>query len=285
MAVDELRRTPLYDAHVAAGARLVPFAGWEMPVQYAGVSAEHLAVRSACGVFDVSHMGEIETEGPGALDLLQRLLSNDVAKIEVGGAQYSVLCREDGGVLDDLFTYRLGDQRYLTVTNAANHERDLAWFRDHAGEFDCEVTDRLADWAMLAVQGPDARAIVAGVAEGELPPRMHTATLPVAGGECLVCGTGYTGEDGVEILCPAGHAEALWNALLDAGAAPAGLGARDTLRLEVCFHLYGNDLSEDRNPIEAGLGWCCKEATGFIGSERSPPLARTGRRRSSRPLS
>ncbi len=205
MAVDELRRTPLYDAHVAAGARLVSFAGWEMPVQYVGVSAEHLAVRSACGVFDVSHMGEVETEGPGALDLLQRLLSNDVAKIEVGGAQYSVLCREDGGVLDDLFTYRLGDQRFLTVTNAANHERDLAWFRDHAGEFDCEVTDRLADWAMLAVQGPDARSIVAGIAEGELPPRMHTATLPVAGGECLVCGTGYTGEDGVEILCPAGQ--------------------------------------------------------------------------------
>jgi aminomethyltransferase len=267
VAVGELRHTPLYDAHVAAGARLVPFAGWEMPVQYEGVSAEHLAVRSGCGVFDVSHMGEIETEGPGALDLLQQLLSNDVAKIDVGGAQYSVLCREDGGVLDDLFSYRLGDQRYLTVTNAANHERDLAWFRDHAGEFDCTVTDRLADWAMLAVQGPDARAIVAGIAEGELPSRMHTATLPVAGGECLVCGTGYTGEDGVEVLCPAGHAEALWNALLDAGATPAGLGARDTLRLEVCFHLYGNDLSEDRNPIEAGLGWCCKEDTGFIGSE------------------
>ena len=252
---------------MAAGARLVPFAGWEMPVQYEGVSAEHLAVRSDCGVFDVSHMGEIETEGPGALDLLQRLLSNDVAKIDVGGAQYSVLCRDDGGVLDDLFTYRLGDQRYLTVTNAANHERDLAWFRDHADEFDCEVTDRLADWAMLAVQGPSARAIVAGIAEGELPPRMHTTKLPVAGGECLVCGTGYTGEDGVEILCPSGHAEVLWNALLDAGATPAGLGARDTLRLEVCFHLYGNDLSEDRNPIEAGLGWCCKEATRFIGSE------------------
>jgi aminomethyltransferase len=287
--VSELRRTPLHDAHVAAGARLVPFAGWEMPVSYEGLSAEHLAVRSACGVFDVSHMGEVETRGPGALDLLQRLLSNDVSKLDVGGAQYSVLCREDGGVLDDLFTYRLADDRYLTVTNASNHERDLAWFRDHADGFDCDVGDRLADWAMLAVQGPDARSIVAGLADAELPARMRTATLGVAGGECLVCGTGYTGEAGVEILTPPAHAATLWSALLDAGVTPAGLGARDTLRLEVCFHLYGNDLSEDRNPIEAGLGWCCKEETGFVGSaavaaaraegtaQKLAPFAITGR--------
>ena len=263
----ELRRTPLYDSHVATGGRLVPFAGWEMPVQYTGVKEEHLAVRSGCGVFDVSHMGEVETEGPGALDLLQHLLSNDVSKIDVGGAQYSVLCRSDGGVLDDLFTYRLSDDRYLTVTNAANHERDLAWFQEHASGFDCEVRDRLVDWAMLAVQGPDARAIVGRLTEDELPARMRTHTITLAGGECLVCGTGYTGEDGVEVLCAPSHAAPLWDALLEAGAAPAGLGARDTLRLEVCFHLYGNDLSEDRNPIEAGLGWCCKEGTGFIGSE------------------
>jgi glycine cleavage system T protein (aminomethyltransferase) len=266
--VSDLRRTPLFDAHEAAGARLVPFAGWEMPVQYEGVGAEHLAVRSGCGVFDVSHMGEVETSGPGAADLLQSLLSNDVAKIDVGGAQYSVLCREDGGVLDDLFTYRLEDDRFLTVTNASNHERDLAWFEEHAAEFDCIVEDRLVDWAMLAVQGPKARGIVEGLASGELPARFRTATLDVAGGGCLVCGTGYTGEDGVEILCPPDHARALWDAVLDAGAVPAGLGARDTLRMEVCFHLYGNDLSEDRNPIEAGLGWCCKEETGFIGSEK-----------------
>lgn len=245
---------------------MVPFAGWEMPVQYEGVGAEHLAVRSGCGVFDVSHMGEIETAGPGALALLQRLLSNDVARIAVGGAQYSVLCRSDGGVLDDLFTYRLAEERYLTVTNAANHERDLAWFREHAAGFECEVRDRLAEWAMLAVQGPAARGLVGGLAGDELPARMRTATIAVAGGECLVCGTGYTGEDGVEILCPPEHAPGLWDALLAAGATPAGLGARDTLRLEVCFHLYGNDLSEERNPIEAGLGWCCKEETGFIGS-------------------
>ena len=283
MQATALRHTPLFEAHRAAGAKLVPFAGWEMPVQYEGVRAEHLAVRDSCGVFDVSHMGEIETSGPGALELLQRLLSNDVARLAVGGAQYSVLCRDDGGVLDDLFTYRLGGDRYLTVTNAANHDQDLAWFREHAGDFDAEVTDSLDDYAMLAVQGPRARDIVAGLVDGELPARMRTAMLPLRprtpGGEAedvagvvlaggvLVCGTGYTGEDGVEILLPPDAATPFWDELLAAGATPAGLGARDTLRLEVCFHLYGNDLSIDRNPIEAGLGWCCKEETGFIGAE------------------
>ncbi|MQA74927.1 MAG: glycine cleavage system aminomethyltransferase GcvT [Solirubrobacterales bacterium] len=270
-ATAALRRTPLYDRHLAAGARMVDFAGWEMPVQYAGVREEHLAVRAGCGVFDVSHMGEIETSGPGALELLQRLLSNDVAKLDVGGAQYSVLCRDDGGVLDDLFTYRLSDERYLTVTNAANHERDLAWFRERAAGFDAEVVDRLDAYAMLAVQGPRARPIVAELVTGELPARMHTATQALAGGglegQALVCGTGYTGEDGVEVMLAPEAAPALWDALLAAGATAAGLAARDTLRLEVCFHLYGNDLSTDRNPIEAGLGWCCKEETGFIGSE------------------
>ena len=165
----ELKRTPLYQAHVEAGAKLVPFAGWEMPVQYQGIRQEHLAVRSGCGVFDVSHMGEIETEGPQAAELLQRLLSNDVSKIEVGGAQYSCLCREDGGVLDDLFTYRLGDHHFLTVTNAANHERDFEWFRRHADDFDADVHDRIDDYAMLAVQGPEARRIVGSMAQGELP--------------------------------------------------------------------------------------------------------------------
>jgi aminomethyltransferase len=266
-ATDALLRTPLYDRHDALGARLVPFAGWEMPVQYEGIRQEHVAVRTAAGVFDVSHMGEIETSGPQAEALLQRLLSNDVSKIAVGGAQYSVLCREDGGVLDDLFTYRLDEDRYLTVTNASNHERDFAWFLDHAGEFDAEVRDAHADYAMLAVQGPEARGAVEDLTAGELPKRMRTAWLEVAGAHCLVCGTGYTGEDGVELLIPPGRATEVWDALMSAGVRPVGLGARDTLRLEVCFHLYGNDLSEDRNPIEAGLGWCCKLDTGFIGSE------------------
>jgi aminomethyltransferase len=267
MATAALKRTPLYEKHVAAGARLVPFAGWEMAVQYEGVGTEHLAVRTACGVFDVSHMGEIETAGPEAEEFLQRLLSNDVSRIDVGGAQYSVLCLEEGGILDDLFTYRLADDRYLTVTNAANHERDFAWFAEHATDFDAEVADALENYAMLAVQGPDARSIVAGLAKDELPPRMRTRSLEVAGADTLVCGTGYTGEDGVELLLPPSSAADVWESLTAAGAKPAGLGARDTLRLEVCFHLYGNDMDENRNPIEAGLGWCCKEETGFIGSE------------------
>ncbi len=267
MEAGTLKRTPLYEAHVAAGAKLVPFAGWEMPVQYDGIKAEHLRVRSACGMFDVSHMGEIETEGPQAAELLQRLLSNDISKIQVGGAQYSCLCREDGGVLDDLFTYRLEDDRYLTVTNAANHQRDLEWFEAHAVEFEAEVHDRIDAYAMLAVQGPEARGIVAGLADGELPARFKTAELSVAGSPALVCGTGYTGEDGVELLLPADHARLVWDALIEAGAGPAGLGARDTLRLEVNYCLYGNDLTEERTPIEAGLGWCVKEDTGFVGSE------------------
>ena len=265
---ETFKRTPLHDRHAAAGAKLVPFAGWEMPVQYAGIRQEHAAVRERVGVFDVSHMGEVETTGPGAEAFLQRVLSNDVAKIAPDGAQYSVLCRDDGGVLDDLFSYRLGPERFLTVTNASNHERDLAWMRSHADGFDVELHDRHEIYAMLAVQGPEARALVARLADGDLPARFRTATLTVAGAPgVLVCGTGYTGEDGVELLLAPEHAGAVWDALLAGGADPVGLGARDTLRLEVCFHLYGNDLMESRGPIEAGLGWCCKEDTGFIGSD------------------
>jgi aminomethyltransferase len=266
-AQSTLRRTPLYDRHVAAGAKIVPFAGWEMPVQYEGIRAEHLAVRGAAGVFDVSHMGEIETHGPEAEALLQLLLSNDVSKIAVGGAQYSVLCREDGGVLDDLFTYRLEPDRYLTVTNAANHDKDLAWFGRHVGGFDAVVEDKIDDLAMLAVQGPRARDIVQALSDAPLPGRFTVATRTIAGAQTLVCGTGYTGEDGVELLLAPSEAARVWDELLRRGAVPAGLAARDTLRLEACYHLYGNDLMEERGPIEAGLGWCCKEDTGFIGAE------------------
>jgi aminomethyltransferase len=246
---------------------MVGFAGWEMPVRYDGVIAEHLAVRSAVGAFDVSHMGEIETSGPGALDLLALLLTNDVAGIPIGGAQYSVLCREDGGVLDDTFTYRLEAERYLTVTNAANHERDLAWFRAHAGGFDAQVIDRAADYAMIAVQGPLAREVVQAIASAPLPERMTIAARTLDGADALVAGTGYTGEDGVELLLGPADALGVWNALLRRGAKPAGLAARDTLRTEACFHLYGNELSTERGPIEAGLGWCCRPGGGYIGAE------------------
>jgi aminomethyltransferase len=273
-----LRRTPLFERHVAAGAKLVEFAGWEMPVEYAGVRPEHMAVRQACGVFDVSHMGQIETSGPQALALLQRLLSNDVAAIPLeeedgsglraGGAQYSLLCDEHGGVLDDLFTYRLGAERYLTVTNAANHSRDLAWFARQAEEFAAvEVSDRLDAYAMMALQGPLARELAQTLSESPLPPRMRAAPRRLAGVPALVCGTGYTGEEGVELLLAPADAPALWDQIVLRGAVPAGLAARDTLRLEACFPLYGNELTLERGPIEAGLGWCCKEGTDFIGAE------------------
>jgi aminomethyltransferase len=258
---------------------LIDFAGWAMPVQYSGIKAEHLAVRRDVGVFDVSHMGQIETTGPGAQALLQHLLSNDLRRLPEGGAQYSVICNPEGGVLDDVFTYRLAECVFLTVTNAANHERDLEWFQRHAPDFDADVIDRGDAFAMLAVQGPGAwpvphgsvqgpraRALLHGLADGPLPPRMHCAGRTIAGVPMLVCGTGYTGEPGVELMLDPDGAGDVWDALLAAGATPAGLGARDTLRLEVGYHLYGNDLDHDHGPIEAGLGWCCREATGFVGS-------------------
>jgi aminomethyltransferase len=265
--VSELRRTPLYEQHVDLGGKIVPFAGWEMPVQYEGIKEEHSAVRTHAGMFDVSHMGEVEVEGPGALAFLQLVLSNDVAKLELGGAQYSCLCQEDGGVIDDLFTYRLGRDRYLIVTNAANHGTDLAWLGRWSREFDVIVRDVADRYAMLAVQGPHARGVLSRALGIELPPRMHVSHVRVGGRPALVCGTGYTGEDGVELLLDPEVATPIWAELRDAGVVPCGLGARDTLRLEVCFPLHGHELSTARNPIEAGLGWCCAEATGFLGSQ------------------
>ena len=264
---DALRRSPLDDRHRAAGAKLIEFAGWEMPLQYEGIRAEHEAVRTRAGVFDVSHMGQIETTGPGAEALLQHLLSNDLRRLPEGGAQYSVICTPEGGVMDDVFTYRLAECVFLTVTNAANHERDLEWLQRHAPDFDADVIDRRDAFAMLAVQGPRARRLLAGLADGPLVPRMHCSGRTVAGVPLLMCGTGYTGEPGLELMMDPEQAGEVWDALLDAGATPAGLGARDTLRLEVGYHLHGNELDRDHGPIEAGLGWCCREATGFVGSE------------------
>jgi aminomethyltransferase len=265
--VTDLRRTPLFEQHQALGAKLVPFAGWEMPVTYEGVREEHSAVRTHAGMFDVSHMGEVEVEGPGALAYLQRVLSNDVAGIEIGGAQYSCLCDEEGGVIDDLFTYRLGGDRYLIVTNAANHETDLAWLGRHSHAFDVAVRDVADRYAMLAVQGPHARRMLSAALKLELPPRMRVAAVKVGRRPALACGTGYTGEDGVELLVDPEVAAPIWAELVEAGVVACGLGSRDTLRLEVCFPLHGNELTTERTPIAAGLGWCCAEATGFIGAE------------------
>jgi aminomethyltransferase len=261
-----LRRTALYDRHVAAGARLTPFAGWEMPVRYGSIVDEHLAVRRSCGVFDVSHMGEIACSGPGAADFLAHVLSNDPRSLAVGESLYAVLCTPQGGVIDDGITYRLGAEQYLTVTNAANHETDFAWFEEHVDGFDVDVSDAAVEYAMLAVQGPRARAILGELAGGQLPARKHASTVSMLGHDVLFCGTGYTGEDGGELLLAPEHAPTLWDALLAAGVVPVGLGARDTLRTEACLALYGNELTLQRNPIEAGLGWCCTEASGFIGS-------------------
>jgi aminomethyltransferase len=260
-------RTPLYEQPVDPGAKVVDFAGWEMPVQYEGIREEHSAVRRHAGMFDVSHMGQVEVEGPGALAFLQRVLSNDVAKVAIGGAQYSCLCNEEGGVVDDLFAYRLGGDRYLVVTNAANHETDLEWLGRQSRQFDAIVRDVADRYAMLAVQGPHARTVLEATLGIELPPRFHVSHPQIGRRPALACGTGYTGEDGVELLLDPEVAVPIWRELLDAGIVPCGLGALDTLRLEVCYPLHGNELTPERNPIEAGLGWCCKEATGFIGSE------------------
>ena len=257
-----LLQTPLHDRHVALGARMVPFAGWEMPVQYEGVIQEHRAVRTDAGVFDVSHMGEIEVEGPKARDLLQSLLSNDVDRLEPGQAQYTLLTNETGGIIDDLIVYRLERCRYLLVVNASNRGADYAWIKEHEVS-GSDVRDVSDEYALLAVQGPNA------IAELGLPPApaFTFAEAAIDGIEVMVNRTGYTGEDGCELLCMADDAVALWDAVLARGVAPCGLGARDTLRLEACFPLHGNDISPEHDPISAGLGWTCALDKEFTGVE------------------
>src|SRR5579884_4339186 len=266
-----LRRTPLHDRHVALGARMVPFAGWEMPVQYAGVIAEHRAVRTDAGVFDVSHMGELEVEGPTARDLLQATLSNDVDRLAAGEAQYTLLTNDDGGIVDDVILYRLEEHRYLIVANASNAETVFAWLKERELR-GSDVRDVSDEYALVAVQGPRslerlglARAPAFTFAEGE-----------IGGVPCMVNRTGYTGEQGVELLTAAGDAVALWEAVLASGAVPCGLGARDTLRLEVCYPLHGNDISPDTDAISAGLGWACALDRDFTGAEELRRIAAAG---------
>lgn len=258
---------------------MVDFSGWEMPVYYDGIREEHVAVRTHAGIFDVSHMGQIEVEGPGSLACLQRLLSNDISRIEIGGAQYSLLLNDEAGVVDDLFVYRLGGDRYLAITNAGNHQTDLLHFGLVSRDFEVHVRDASDHYAMLAVQGPHARRILSDQLHLDLPPRMGVNAHQVGRRAALICGTGYTGEDGVELLINPEIAPAIWAELLDAGIVPCGLGARDTLRLEACYHLHGNDLSTEIDPISAGLGWACAESTRFIGSERVAELRAGGTER------
>jgi aminomethyltransferase len=259
---ETLLYTPLHDRHVELGAKLVPFAGWEMPVQYEGVIPEHRAVRSDAGVFDVSHMGEIEVEGPKARDLLQATLSNDIDRLAVGEAQYTLLTTEDGGIVDDLIAYRLGDFSYLLVVNAGNREAAYAWLKEREVR-GSDVRDVSDDCALLAVQGP--RAI--GRLGLQPAPAFTFAEETIDGVEVMVNRTGYTGEDGCELLCMSEDATRLWDAVLERGAVPCGLGARDTLRLEVCYPLHGNDIGPDTDAISAGLGWACALETGFEGAE------------------
>src|SRR3954447_3601206 len=258
-----LRPTPLYDRHVALGARMVPFAGWEMPVQYEGVIPEHKAVRADAGVFDVSHMGEIEVEGPTARDVLQAALSNDVDRLEPGDAQYSLVTNASGGIVDDVIVYRIDGHRYLVVANASNAETVFSWLKERE-QRGSDVRDVSDTYALLAVQGPRALERL-----GLSPAKAFTWAMGEVGGvEAMVNRTGYTGEEGVELMCMAEDAPALWDAVLARGVVPCGLGARDTLRLEVCYPLHGNDIGPQWDAISSGLGWACALDTDFTGVER-----------------
>jgi glycine cleavage system T protein (aminomethyltransferase) len=252
----------LYERHVAAGARMVPFAGWEMPVQYEGVIPEHLAVRSDAGSFDVSHMGQLHVEGPSAGAFLQSMLSNDLDRLADGEAQYTLLTNEQGGIVDDLIVYRMSHGHYLLVVNASNRETAYEWLKEHEAR-GSEVRDASDEYALVAVQGPaalerlglpDAPAFTHGMGE-------------VAGIEVMVCRTGYTGEQGVELLCPDEDGPTLWDEVITRGVTPCGLGARDTLRLEVCYPLHGNDITPETDAISAGLGWTCALEKDFTGVE------------------
>jgi aminomethyltransferase len=285
---ESLARTPLYEEHVALGARMVPFAGYEMPVQYAGIIEEHEAVRSSAGIFDVCHMTEFRVFGFGAFDYLQGLLTNDLARIaEVGSAQYTLMCDEDGGIIDDLIVYHTGDLEYLVIANAANRTTDLDWLRAHCPEdvtltnqtepehrVGCgivELVDESDRTGLIAIQGPRALSIIGELAGTgfQAPRRFHIAEARLADTPVLVARTGYTGEDGVEIVCHESHAAGIWRALLSfPEVTPCGLGARDTLRLEMGYHLYGSDMDRGVDPISAGLGWVVpQKGTPFIGSE------------------
>jgi aminomethyltransferase len=271
IAVPMVKETPLYSRHKALGAKVIDFGGWAMPVQYRGILAEHEAVRTRCGLFDVSHMGEIDFRGPRAQEAVQRLVTNDVSKIKDGGAQYTVVCRPTGGIVDDCIVYRHTADHYLIVVNASNIDKDFGWFAEQAGSL-CTVENISDQWGLLAVQGPKAVALVSSLSD-EPVDQLASFTwrfAKVCGIQTSVARTGYTGEDGFELFVEADKAGDLWDALLargkDAGLEPIGLGARDTLRLEARLCLYGNDIDEDHTPLEAGLAWVVK-GKGYIGEE------------------
>jgi glycine cleavage system T protein (aminomethyltransferase) len=279
------KRTPLYDRHVAAGGKLVEFAGWEMPVRYASELEEHRAVRGAAGLFDVSHMGEFRVHGSGALDLLQRLTPNNVAKLRPGQIHYSGLLTREATYVDDLLVYRLGDTDFMLVVNAANLEGDLEWIRSHPHP-ECAIEDHSDRYALLALQGPRAADILRRHTAVELDAigYYHFAEGAVAGVDCIVSRTGYTGEDGFELYLPPEDAPAVWDALLESGAGdglvPAGLAARDSLRLEAGMALYGHEIDRTTTPYEAGLSWVVKLKKGdFLGRDVLVEQKRAGTER------
>lgn len=273
--IAELKRTPFYEAHVRLGARMVDFAGWEMPIQYEGIIAEHEAVRTRAGMFDVSHMGEVEFTGPGALDYLQNLVTNDVSSMIDNQMLYTFMCYPDGGVVDDIIVYRLKEDKYMAVINAANIDKDIKWMREQAGSFEVEIKDVSGDLSLIALQGPKAEEILGELADVDLKDIgffRFSGDAKCASKACMISRSGYTGEDGFEICLKNEDALYIWEKLLDIGAEkglkPCGLGARDTLRFEANLPLYGNELSEDITPLEAGYGMFVKLDKGdFIGRE------------------
>ena len=282
-----LRRTPLYDEHVGLGAKIVPFAGFEMPIQYPmGIVTEHRTVRSAAGIFDLSHMGELHVTGPGALAALDHLVSSDIAGLAVGQARYGLLCNERGTIVDDVIVYRLREDEALVVVNASNIAKDHAHIAARLGA-DAELEDRSGGTALLAVQGPRSAVILSAVTDLEVReasiealPTFGVTSARVAGARAIVARTGYTGEDGFEVFVDADRAVAVWSRIIAAGASlgllPIGLGARDTLRLEARFSLYGNDIDETTGPIEAGLGWTCKLDKDFVGRDQVAAVKEAG---------
>lgn len=260
-------RTPLYQWHVDHKARMVPFGGWEMPVQYAGIGPEHKAVRSSAGLFDIAHMARVNFDGPDVLAFLEKVFTNAVATMKDGQVRYGLVCKDDGGILDDILVYRQPGG-YAAVVNASNREKILAWFEQHRPGFAVEIEDRTFATTMIAVQGPKSAELVAGMFADDVSALRYYFGMPThyLGNPCAVSRTGYTGEDGFEVVVPNSLGESLWNEFVSRGAVPCGLGARDTLRLEAAMPLYGHELTESVNPIQAGLGWAVKLDKGdFIG--------------------
>lgn len=265
--MSELLKTPLHAAHLRHNAKMVDFAGWDMPVQYSGVIAESKAVREGAGMFDVSHMGRTWFRGERVIEFLELLTTNDISKLQDGGSQYSLLCYENGTCVDDIIVYRISNSVFRMVINASNREKDIAWMQSH-NRYDVSLTDETFETAMVAVQGPKAVDIVNSLAERDISdtPRFTAVNADIAGAPAFAARTGYTGEDGFELILPSDHAIEVWDALVECGVAPCGLASRDVLRVEAGLPLYGHELSDQINPIEAGLGWVVSKTKEFIGS-------------------